>query len=376
MTTVQKQISINPQYNAYLPELSEDAYKELKQSIKEHGLYIAITINQNGVLLDGHHRYRVCQELGIEPRFDVIESKDEYEEKRFVIHVNLKRRQLSTFQKYKASKQLLEIEREEARHRHGKKSLPDGSDLGEAVAKVAKEVGLSTRQFYRCEAIDKHADAKTKDRLCEEQTTVSKEYGKVKTQLHIAEKKEDLSKTTVKLPDSVNLRNCDFRDRTKNEVADNCVGLLITDPPYRIVDLPIYVDLAKEAVRVLRPGRAMVCYVANHEIGKIINMVENEGLTYHWACTIVHTGRKQIFQPYHVKIGSKPMLVFSKGEYYGKTFEDTIISEYQGKELHKWAQSTIESDAFIENMTEEGEIVYDPMLGQGTFGISAIRLKR
>ena len=55
---------------------------------------------------------------------------------------------------------------------------------------------------------------------------------------------------------------------------------------------------------------------------------------------------------------------------------DVIQSEFQGKELHEWAQSTVESDYFIKYMTIENEIVYDPFMGQGTFGISAIKQNR
>ena len=59
----------------------------------------------------------------------------------------------------------------------------------------------------------------------------------------------------------------------------------------------------------------------------------------------------------------------------GEFVRDFIQSEFQGKELHEWAKSTVESDYFIKYMTIENEIVYDPFMGQGTFGISAIKLK-
>jgi hypothetical protein len=51
--------------------------------------------------LDGHHRYKVCQELGIKPHYNVKEFKDEFHEKLFVIDCNIKRRQLNNFQRVK-----------------------------------------------------------------------------------------------------------------------------------------------------------------------------------------------------------------------------------------------------------------------------------
>jgi ParB-like chromosome segregation protein Spo0J len=51
-----------------VPELSPEEYESLKQSIMKDGLYVPIIVNQNGIILDGHHRYKACQELGIEPK--------------------------------------------------------------------------------------------------------------------------------------------------------------------------------------------------------------------------------------------------------------------------------------------------------------------
>ncbi|MBV9177985.1 MAG: ParB N-terminal domain-containing protein [Nitrososphaeraceae archaeon] len=73
----------------------------LKKSIKQDGLWIPLIVNQDGVLLDGHHRYKVCQELGIKPNYNVKEFKNEFYEKLFVIDCNIKRRQLNNFQRVK-----------------------------------------------------------------------------------------------------------------------------------------------------------------------------------------------------------------------------------------------------------------------------------
>ena len=53
-----------------VPEISKSDYQSLKTSIKEDGLFSNI-LNQHGVILDGHHRYRANQELGIEPSKDI-----------------------------------------------------------------------------------------------------------------------------------------------------------------------------------------------------------------------------------------------------------------------------------------------------------------
>ena len=60
------QAKINPEYASLVPELSPEEYESLKQSIKEKGLYVPIIVNQDGIVLDGHHRFKACQELGIQ----------------------------------------------------------------------------------------------------------------------------------------------------------------------------------------------------------------------------------------------------------------------------------------------------------------------
>ena len=93
------QVKINPEYASLVSELSPEENESLKQSIKENGLHVPIIVNQNGIILDGHHRYKACQELGIEPKILVREFKDKLEEQLFVIDCNLIRRQLNNFQR-------------------------------------------------------------------------------------------------------------------------------------------------------------------------------------------------------------------------------------------------------------------------------------
>jgi len=93
-------IRINPEYASMVPKQSPEEYESLKQSIKEeNGLYVPIIVNQNCVILDGHHRYKACQELGIEPETVVKEFNNELDEQLFVVDCNLVRRQLNSFQR-------------------------------------------------------------------------------------------------------------------------------------------------------------------------------------------------------------------------------------------------------------------------------------
>ena len=92
------QIRISPEYASLVSELLPEEFESLKQSIKKaNGLYVPIIVNQDGIILDGHHRYKACQELGIEPETIVKEFSDKLEEQLFVIDCNLIRRQTKQF---------------------------------------------------------------------------------------------------------------------------------------------------------------------------------------------------------------------------------------------------------------------------------------
>src|SRR5215475_5312184 len=75
------------------PDLSAEAYCNLKNNIEAHGLLEPIWVTRKGWLLDGRHRKRICNELGIECRERVYEGKDPFG---FVASLNLHRRHLTT----------------------------------------------------------------------------------------------------------------------------------------------------------------------------------------------------------------------------------------------------------------------------------------
>ena len=154
------------------------------------------------------------------------------------------------------------------------------------------------------------------------------------------------------------------------------MSLIITDPPYHEKDLGLYADLTVHASRVLREGGSLLCYVGHYAIGKIIKVMENVGLKFQWPFVIEHSGPTVAMFGKKVLVGYMPMLWFVKGKYDGEFVKDVVKSEFQGKEIHDWAKSTVESDYYIKYLTIENEIVYDPFMGQGTFGVSAVRLNR
>jgi hypothetical protein len=110
-------ISTKKEYLKLIPPLSVSEYESLKQSIKEQGLYVPVIVNKQGIVLDGHHRFRACKELGIPLQFHTKEFKDSLEEKQCLIEANLRRRQLNEFQRVEIGYSLENIEKDRAKRR-------------------------------------------------------------------------------------------------------------------------------------------------------------------------------------------------------------------------------------------------------------------
>jgi len=137
-------LTINPEYQKLLPKLPIEEYEALKESIRTEGQHYPIVANKEGIILDGHHRFQICNELGLAPKYEVKEFSSPLHEKKFVIETNLLRRQLTVLQRIEMAKPLIEIEKELAKQRQLKgETLPENSGKGEALDIVGSKIGVS-----------------------------------------------------------------------------------------------------------------------------------------------------------------------------------------------------------------------------------------
>ena len=196
-------LRLNPEYSKLLPKMSEEEFAELKASIKAEGQHYPIIVNEDLEVLDGHHRYRACTELGIEPDFEVRRFEDKLLEKKFVIEANLRRRHLNNFQLVELAVPLLEIERALAKKRQVKGGK-DGRDMqlglasddaepafgAKATEVVAKKAGVSTRTFERGRKIIEKGSEDEKQRLREGKASITGVYSEIKSVENAQLKKE------------------------------------------------------------------------------------------------------------------------------------------------------------------------------------------
>lgn len=90
-------LTIDSEFQAVCPALSEDEAALLEESVLREGLRDAL-VAWNGLILDGHHRFTICQKHNIEPRFTNLPLKDRDEAKQWILLNQLARRNLTAIQ--------------------------------------------------------------------------------------------------------------------------------------------------------------------------------------------------------------------------------------------------------------------------------------
>ena len=107
-------VKIDSEYEQMAPQMSEKDFQAFKESIKkQHGLYLPIVVNNNNVLLDGHHRLKACNELQIkEVPVLVFSFNDKLDEKLFIYESAGKRRNLDEYSKYELALKTEELLKE------------------------------------------------------------------------------------------------------------------------------------------------------------------------------------------------------------------------------------------------------------------------
>lgn len=82
-----------------MPPLSPEEYQELHDDIAANGVLVPILEDENGVIIDGHHRSKIANELGIPCPVESISGKSEAEKRGMAFGLNLKRRHLNREQR-------------------------------------------------------------------------------------------------------------------------------------------------------------------------------------------------------------------------------------------------------------------------------------
>jgi site-specific DNA-methyltransferase (adenine-specific) len=161
-----------------------------------------------------------------------------------------------------------------------------------------------------------------------------------------------------------------------NEIQDESIDFIITDPPYPREYISLYGDLSCLASRVLKQGGSLIVMIGQSYLPEIIEQL-NLHMSYYWIMPyLTPGGGAPLLYQKRVNTFWKPVLWFVKGEYKGDYVGDVLRSPESDKRFHEWGQSLGGMSDIIERFTNPNDLILDPFLGGGTTGAAAISMGR
>jgi len=162
----------------------------------------------------------------------------------------------------------------------------------------------------------------------------------------------------------IKIVHADFFKWCNDNLDDNSIDLILTDPPYGKEYLDVYCQLGEVAQRVLKPSKWLITYCNNKFIPEVTKAL-SEHLIYWWMLCIQFKGQTRLK---FCTINSwKPALVYHKHPHrLPKLLNDHISVGSREKDLHDWQQPEKPFKYIIERFSNVGDLVLDPLAGAGT----------
>ena len=162
------ELKIDEEFRTMIPELSESEEAMLKASILDEGCTSPIVV-WNGVIIDGHHRYAICQEYGVPFAIEEKEFESRDEAIEWIIFNQMGRRNLSQYSKCELALRFEPMLQKEAKKRQGRRTDLKGDAIGyrpiDTRTALANMAGVSANTMGKAKKIFHDADEETKRRL-------------------------------------------------------------------------------------------------------------------------------------------------------------------------------------------------------------------
>jgi ParB/RepB/Spo0J family partition protein len=361
---------------------------KLMESIQSYGLLQPIGITKDNQLIFGYRRLRAWKKLGhdeIEARIVDTPStlEGEYVENEF-------RKNFTISERVAIGKALEESFGERRGGNHGNqykiaKTQKIADSRNELSGKETREIasgvaGFGSRENYRkAKVIIEKGTPELVDKVDTEKITINAAYKEI-TNTEKKLKHEREIQEAAKFYKESNARrvvNADFYPWCNENLENDSVDLILTDPPYPKEFLPLWDQLGEVAARVLKPDSYLVTYSGQLYLPEVINALQKH-LSYCWIIVLHHTGQKQLVHARNAICTYKPILIFRKGKpgKFDRTIVDSISNDYREKDFHEWGQGESAVGYLMKTFSTPNDLVLDTFVGGGTTLSVAKALKR
>ncbi len=389
-----------------LPDLSSVEFERLKSLIIQNGAIVPIEVDENGQILDGHHRVKIYGELP-EPitNYPIIKRQfnSEAEKKAYVYKINEGRRHLSPDQ----NKEILEAKKALARELKTPERTQEqiAEMLGVNQTTVSKWLNIHNMNGHNInidshlykdkslnsnvkvspktkqDLLDMASEGKTQEQIAAElklsQPTVSRILAKDKKNI---QKRKNISakvqgRATIELANAVDWLN-------RQEQCD----LLLTDPPYStdVKDIQAFAaEWLPLALSHVKPtGRAYIfigAYPAEL-LAYLSVSLPTQVLVWEYKNTLGPSPAKNYKQNWQaILYYCPPEAPPLNGDKLTEKFSVQNVNAPDARHeerFHAWEKPIKLADLIIKQATNVGDIIFDPFVGTGTFLLSAALNKR
>ena len=404
--------------SAIYPRMEDATFDSLCESIRINGFdqHHEIVLF-DGEILDGWHRYKACEKVGIDATFRSFDGSTR-DAIKFVQRENFDRRDLTSSDRaYIAAsmKTLIDSLMADAKNRQGggqteltksldnsttdvhtrqtdsilasktgtnRQYVSDARKLMRDSPKVfnaAKELKISIPDAKKIAKLEPETQTKVIEEIKNDPKIIPKKAIQAAKKEQKREAIDEAIKEIKAQPqddDVLELNTVRVADVATLDLPECSVDMIFTDPPYSPDYHEEYKHLSRLAGTVLKDGAYCCVYCGKMFLPEIMSIM-GEHLEYVWTCAIHLPGNHVKINKHNLFEDWRTIIVYKKS---GKTVSRRWVSDFirntKEKGLHEWQQGQDAPMQYIDAYTEPLDIVLDPFVGSGTVPVVCKKLGR
>lgn len=152
------ELIVDDEFRSLIPPLSEEEFEGLEKDILTNGFHDwEPIVTWNGTIVDGHNRYRICQENGIEFRTVEREFASRDDAKIWIVEHQFHRRNLSKY-----DRSVLALELEPLYAAEAKRRMSDGGNSSKVGRQISDNPQRTDEQLAKLAGVSRDTIRKVK----------------------------------------------------------------------------------------------------------------------------------------------------------------------------------------------------------------------
>ena len=207
-------VKIDPEFQSLIPPLSSEEFQQLTENCKRDGILDSLKV-WNGILIDGHNRYRIAEEWDLNYQTEEMDFTDRGAVIRWIIMNQFGRRNLSAYDRSVLALKLKPMIAEKAKenikatqNNNSASAYQKSEKQVNTTKELAKVAGVSHDTIHKVETIESKASEPLKEQVKAGQKTINQAY------LEIKEKERKQADLSAKAHlEAAKERNEDFKQQ-------------------------------------------------------------------------------------------------------------------------------------------------------------------